>query len=150
MIAVPTAEQSKDLARRFMDEVFAKRNLEYADQALADDFIEHNPFPGLGADKKGALQSFEAIFGMSSDMSFEIHHLIASGDRVAIHATFRGTDTGGAMPGIPATNKPYEMDGIDIVRVNDDGSFAEHWGLSDAMGMMMQLGLMPSPGADAG
>jgi hypothetical protein len=38
------------------------------------------------------------------------------------------------------------MDAMYVVRVNDDGQIAEHWGVVDTIGTMMQLGLLPSPG----
>jgi steroid delta-isomerase-like uncharacterized protein len=143
---MPTPEENKKLAQKFMDEVFGKKNLEYVEEALTDDSIDHTPMPGMPDDKKGAIEAFQRMFAMSEDMSYEVHHIIAGGDRVAIHATVRGTDTGGFM-GAPATNKPFEMGGIDIVRVDDDGKFAEHWGIYDAMGVMQQLGLIPTPGS---
>ena len=141
---MPTTEENKELCRRFFEEVFNGHSLDYAEESMADDLIEHQPFPGMSPDKKGALDMFRAMFEMSSDMKAEIVNLIASGDRVAIHSVSRGTDTGGAM-GTPPTNKPYEMASIDIVRVNDEGKFAEHWGITDTMTMMGQLGLLPPP-----
>jgi predicted ester cyclase len=78
-------------------------------------------------------------------MSAEIHDMVAAGDRVAIRATYRGTDKGGFIPGMPATGKPFEMEAIYIVRVDDEGRIAEHWGVVDTIGTMAQLGLLPSP-----
>ena len=47
--------------------------------------------------------------------------------------------------GIPATGKPVNMGSTDVVRIDDDGMVHEHWGVSDTMGMMMQMGVIPSP-----
>jgi len=143
---MPTLEEMKELNRSFVEEVFNKQNLDHADQALADDFVEHAEMPpGMTPDKQGALQWFKIAFGMSSDMKVEIKNAIASGDRIASHTVMRGTDTGGAMPGVPPTNKPFEMESIDIMRVNEEGKFIDHWGITDTMAMMQQLGLAPSP-----
>lgn len=138
-------EQNKELVLRFMDEVFAKKNIAYLDEALSEDFIEHQVMPGISPDKAGARKIFEMMFQGTPDMSVEVTDVIASGDRVATNSIVRGTDTGGAMPGLPATNKPYSMGGIDIVRIDDEGKMAEHWGIVDIMGMMGQLGLLPQP-----
>ena len=78
-------------------------------------------------------------------MSAEIHDIVASGDRVAIRATYRGTDKGGFIPGVPATGKAYEMDAMYAVRVNEDGRIAERWGVVDTVGIMAQLGVLPTP-----
>ncbi len=77
-------------------------------------------------------------------MRVEIKNVIASGDRICTHTVMRGTDTGGAMPGIPPTNKPFEIESVDIMRVSDQGRFTDHWGITDTMSMMQQLGLAPS------
>ncbi|MGH2636346.1 MAG: ester cyclase [Actinomycetota bacterium] len=141
---MPTPEEMRELNRRFVDEVFNKQNLDAADEMLADDFAEHADMPpGMTPDKQGALEWFKIAFGMSSDMKMEIVNTIASGDRIASHSVMRGTDTGGAMPGAPPTNKPFEVESIDIMRVNDEGKFTDHWGITDTMAMMQQLGLAP-------
>jgi len=142
---MPTPEEMKELNRRFVEEVFNNKNLDHADQALAEDFVEHVDMPpGLTPDKQGALEWFKTMFGMSSDMKMEILDAVASGDRIAIRSVMRGTDTGGAMPGAPATNKAFEIESIDILRVNGDGKFTDHWGITDLATMMQQLGLAPS------
>ena len=142
---MPSNEEMRELNRRFVEEVFNKQSIDAADEMLADDFVEHADVPpGLSPDKQGALEWFKIAFGMSSDMQVEIKNVIASGDRIATHTAMRGTDTGGAMPGVPPTNKPFEIESIDIMRVNDDGRFTDHWGITDTMSMMQQLGLAPS------
>jgi predicted SnoaL-like aldol condensation-catalyzing enzyme len=142
---MPTPEESKEIARRLIDEVFAKRNLDALDEMLSEDYVEHQVAPGVSPDKAGARLTFEMLLRCSADMSCELVHLIASNDLVALHGVYRGTDTGGAMPGMRPTNRPFEISGIDIVRVDEDGKIAEHWGVSDAMGMMDQLGLFAPP-----
>jgi predicted ester cyclase len=142
---MPTPEEMKELNRRFVDEVFNQKNLDAADEMLAEDFTEHADMPpGISPDKQGALEWFKTAFGMSSDMRMEILHVIVSGDRVASHTRLRGTDTGGAMPGVPPTNKAFDIESIDIMQVNDEGKFTDHWGITDTMSMMQQLGIAPS------
>ena len=80
---MPTREQNKELVRRFIDEVFNKKNLDYAMEAISDDFVEHQVLPGMTPDKKGTMEQFRVLLEASPDMKAEIHELIASGDRVA-------------------------------------------------------------------
>ncbi len=56
--------------------------------------------------------------------------------------TFQGTHSG-EFQGIPATGKQVSMQVIDILRI-ENGKVVERWGLSDQVGMMQQLGVMPS------
>ena len=146
---MPTPEENRELARRFMEEVFNNKNLDYAEEWMDDGFIEHSPqAPDIPPDKKGTLESFRMMFAASPDMKAEVLDLIASGNKVAIRGRFSGTDQGGFMPGTPATGKPFSMEGIDVVTLTDDGRLSEHYGVVDVMGAMGQLGLLPpSPGA---
>jgi SnoaL-like polyketide cyclase len=48
------------------------------------------------------------------------------------------------MQGAPPTNKPFEVESIDIVKVNDEGKITDHWGITDTMTMVQQLGLTPT------
>ena len=78
-------------------------------------------------------------------MTVEIHEMVATDDKVAIRATYHGTDSGGFIPGMPATGKTFAMDAIYVVRINERGQIAEHWGVVDTIGTMSQLGLLPAP-----
>src|SRR4029450_3707267 len=92
-------------------------------------------------------QNMEVVstFAASPDLTAEIHDMVAAGDRVGIRATHRGTDKGGFIPGMPATGKAFEMEAIYIVRVDDAGKIAEHWGVVDTIGTRGLLGLLPPP-----
>jgi predicted ester cyclase len=143
------AEEMKEAAREFYRRVIEEGDLDYADQTIADDTIEHNPLsPNMGNDKQAALATLRMIHENSPDMKAEYLDMIVSGNSLAIRARFTGTDSGagwGAPMGAPATGKPFSLEGIDVVKFNDQGQFVEHYGLFDAMGLMMQLGLMPTP-----
>jgi predicted ester cyclase len=146
---VPSPEENKELTRRFNEEVLTKRNLQYAEESLADDFVEHSPLPGFGNDKTGAMDTLKAFLAASDDLRFEEIQMIAEGNKVAIHSRTTGTDTGGFMPGMPATNKRYSMEAMDLVVLADDGRFTEHYGVYDVGSALMQIGLMPGPGGSA-
>jgi predicted ester cyclase len=47
------------------------------------------------------------------------------------------------MLGIPPTGKRVQVSSIDIIRF-EDGKAAEHWGETDVMAMMQQLGVVPT------
>ena len=72
-----------------------------------------------------------------------LEDMIAEGDKVAVRFTLRGTH-GGDLMGIPPTGKPVAVTGIDINRIAD-GKIAERWANFDALGLMQQLGVIPTP-----
>ena len=53
----------------------------------------------------------------------------------------------GDFQGMPATGKYASWPELHLVRLNKDGQVAEHWSNVDQLGMMVQLGLAPAPGA---
>ena len=49
---MPTPDENMQSVRTFAEEVFGNKNLTYAADWLADDFVEHQVFPGTTPDKK--------------------------------------------------------------------------------------------------
>jgi predicted ester cyclase len=109
---------------------------------LSEDFIEHNPPPGIPPTRDGWKQLFK-MFSEATPGYHVIDDLIAEDDKVVAHVTAFGKHTG-TLFGIPATNKEFSMKGISIWRLKD-GMITEHWVQSDMVGMMIQLGVIPPP-----
>ena len=137
-----TPERNVETMRAFAEQVFGKKNIAFAEEWLADDFVEHQVFPGTTPDKKGAIDSYRIFFEASPDMRAEIEDAVAVGNMVALRITYSGTDKGGFIYGMPATGKEYAMDAMYFVRFHDDGKIAEHWGVVDTIAAMGQLGLL--------
>ena len=70
----------------------------------------------------------------------EIAPSLSAGNMEACHVILTGTHRG-ELAGIPATGKSVEFDCTDIIRV-EDGKVAEHWGTTDNMKLMQQIGAM--------
>jgi predicted ester cyclase len=142
-----TPDELREGARRFIDEIFNRRNLIYAGEMLADDFVEHSaPPPAMPTGKTGAIARFKWLLDACDDLRAEILDIVADGRHVAIRARFVGTDTGGVFPGVPATGRPFDIEGIDIASINDDGKFVEHYGILDMKDALEQLGITPNIG----
>jgi len=69
--------------------------------------------------------------------------MIVEGDKVVERFTFTGTHKGEYMGHSP-TNKKVTMWAICIVRVAG-GKFVEEWERMDTLGLMQQLGAVPTP-----
>jgi predicted ester cyclase len=123
---MPTPEENMQSVRVFAEEVFGNKNLDYAADWLADDFVEHQVFPGTTPDKRGAIDSYRIFFAASPDMTAEIHDMVAAGDKIAIRATYRGTDKMRIHPQHAGYRKSFEMEAIYMVRINNEGQIAEH------------------------
>ena len=133
-------EDHKSLLRRFYDEVNAG-NLAALDELLADDLIEHEETPGLEPNKEGVKQFFAMFRSAFPDLHIDPHEMLADGDLVCARITTTGTHQGEFL-GIPPTGKRIEVEAIDIVRMRD-GQAVEHWGVTDTIAMLQQLGVVP-------
>ena len=138
------AADLKALARRFNDEAFGQGNLEVIDELVADDYVEHQQFPGLEPTKEG-LKNFVKLFHAAfSDIKIETLTVALDGDEMFVHSVFTGTHTG-EFVGVPPTGKTVTLEMMDRVKVRNDQA-VEHWGVSDDLGMMTQLGVIPEMG----
>jgi steroid delta-isomerase-like uncharacterized protein len=139
-----TTEQNKALVRRLVDELQNQHDLSALDRYVAPAFVDHSAErTGLGsANREGAKMFFQAFFEGVPDLSAQIHEQAAEGDKVFTYKTFHGTHTGTFM-GIPATGKTFSIDLIDVLTVAD-GQITDHWVVMDQLGLLQQLGVIPS------
>ncbi len=138
-----SAEENKALTRRVMEEMFNKGNLDVADELLAPDFVDHDPsMPEDVRGPEGFKEYVRAFRSASSDLHIRIEDQIAEGDKVVQRWTGTGTHDGDSM-GIAPTGNRVEFTGMEISRISG-GKVAEMWDNYDAMGMMQQMGAIPS------
>ncbi len=135
-------ESNKALTQRFYTEVVNQKNLDLIDDLVTDDFVEHEQMPGIpNIGPKAVRQAFEIFFAAFPDIKITVDDTITEGDKVVTRGSMSGTHTGEFM-GIPATDKSFSVGIMDIVEIHD-GKATAHWGRTDVMGMMQQLGLAP-------
>ena len=136
---------NKALMRRFYQEVVNERRFDAMDDFVAEDVVDHEVPPGFPAGRDGVKAYIGAFVEAVPDLQIEVHQLFGEGDLAAGRATWSGTQEG-ELPGIPATGKRFSIDSIDIVRF-EDGRAVEHWGVTDNLGLLTQLGVIPEPAA---
>jgi len=130
-----------DTMRQFYDRVNAG-DIDGFAALIADDMIEHEKVEGLPQTKEGVVEFFKMFGAAFSDLRLDAEDMIVSGDKAWARVRITGTNDGEFM-GMPATGKSVDFQAVDMVRFNDDGTAAEHWGVTDTMTMMQQLGVVP-------
>jgi len=141
------ATDNKELARRLYEELWNKRRLEAADELLSPDFVSHDPqSPTALKGLEGYKHAVQCYFDAFPDLHFTIEDQICEGDRVVTRWTSTATHKGD-LAGIPATGRRISNSGIICHRVKD-GKFVESWSNWDVLGMMQQLGAVPSQARD--
>jgi steroid delta-isomerase-like uncharacterized protein len=131
----------KALTQRFYTEVFGKGDLDVLDELVDDSFVEHEEFPDIPPGKDGLKAFVTATRTAFPDFRFDVQAMVAEGDEVWVHGVMRGTHQGEFM-GVPATGRTIEVPTIDRIRLRDDRA-VEHWGVTDTMVLMQQLGVVP-------
>ncbi len=142
-----SAEQNKAIVRRWYKDAFEKGNLALAKEIFDAGFINHDPGAPPGGWPRGpeGAQAVVATYhGAFPDIQFTIEDQIAEGDKVVTRWSARGTNKG-EMMGMPPTGKSATVTGISIERIAG-GKIAESWVNFDALGMLQQLGVIPTPG----
>lgn len=132
----------KDVVRRFYAD---GAQGDHDDELIAEEIAYHGP-PMVGEVR--GREGFKAVLGRFRSafpgFTTEIEDLVAEGDRVAVRHTHRAVHTG-EFAGVPPTGMPIEVPGIEILRVRD-GQIVEFWHMDDFLGLMQQLGAVPTPG----
>jgi steroid delta-isomerase-like uncharacterized protein len=136
-------EKNTAVMKRFYEEVVNKGNMQLIDELVAAEFVDHEEFPAMEKGREGLKQFFTMFRAAFPDLHFQINDMAAKGDKVWAYITIHGTHKGEFM-GMAATDKKIAVKGFDIVRFVE-GKAVEHWGLTDSMTMMQQLGALPAP-----
>lgn len=138
------SEENKAVVRRFVEEVINEGNLDLADELISTDHVNHDPTaPEVPAGPEGIKQLIGMYRDAFPDIRFHVEEMISEGGTVAHRWTFTGTHQG-EMMGVEPTGTRVEVKGVEMNRVENGKISASHT-VSDAMGLMQQLGLTPQP-----
>lgn len=127
-----TVQKNKALIRRYVEEVYNKKDLntflELVDEGMAEDGADH-------------LQQFFSAF---PDGHTTILDMFGEGDKILGRLRINGTNNG-PFAGQPPTGKKVQFDSFRIYRIVN-GKIVESWAMQDRLGLMEQLGFMRAAG----
>jgi len=140
-------ESNKALVRRFFDEVCNGRQPAVAHEIFAPEFVYHEP-PSIspGGSGPAAIAQEAAIYYQAfSNAEWIVRDVFAGEhDTVTVRWTGHGTHDG-QLGGIPPTGKHISVEALTLFQLRD-GKIVEMWECWDALAMMQQLGIVPTPG----
>lgn len=123
-----------------------ERAINQRDESVFEEFIDQGyvnfdmPLPEPGpAGMKALLGSFFAAF---PDMRIVVEQTVGEDDLVCTRGYFEGTHDGDFM-GVPATGNKVNVKYMDMWRLAD-GKGVENWVRLDMLGLMQQIGVVPS------
>lgn len=132
-----TESQNKLLARRLLEEVVNTGAADRLSDFLAPEYVApHEGIAGINQAREHLLV-FRHCY---PDMAVTVEGQVAEGDIVATWFVMRGTHLG-AFRGVPATGKKITLRGVNVQRIRD-GRIVEHWGGSNSLEALLELGLV--------
>jgi len=138
-----SVEQNRLLVHRWAELFNRDGDLRIVDEIVHPDFVSHSSPPGLPPGPEGVKLWASLFRDAFADLYSTIDDVIVEGDKAVERFTGGGTHTGEFF-GIPPTGKQAVITGVNIFRVAD-GMIVEHWGNSDDLGMLYQLGALSAP-----
>jgi len=130
-------------AARAVLDALNDRQPERVRELVTAEFVDHGAPPGLvppGPD--GYIAVLRFLIDVLQ-LRYEVHDVVADGDKVAIRATAYGVHNSDHL-GVPATGRPYAMPTMHLYRGEGD-RLAEHWGVRDELTVLQQVGAIPTP-----
>jgi steroid delta-isomerase-like uncharacterized protein len=119
------------------------RDPEAVRDLAAPGFIRHDANLPDVVGAEAEMQFVAAAVAAFPDLHFTVNHVVAEGDLVADHLTGTGTHQGEFL-GVPPTGRAVRFVTMETYRVGE-GQVMEQWVLMDVLGLLQQLGAVPSP-----
>lgn len=138
-----TPQSNADVFRQYLKDVWEGGKLDTLDDFFSPDFVNHDPVPGLPANREGERRLVEMFRDAFSDFATTVETAVPEGEKLAARWTATGTHTG-TFAGVPPTGKQVAMIGVEFLRFAD-GKIVEAWVNFDMAGLLQQLGVIPSP-----
>ena len=134
---------NKSVSRKFFETYGNQHDVEGCTPLFAEDAkISTTAMPGsmeFNTDKQVGY----TFLGGFPDLKVEVVEQMEDGNKVISHVYWGGTHTG-ALMGIPATGRAFRSEAIFIDTIENE-KIVERREVSDMLGMMQQLGLVPAP-----
>jgi steroid delta-isomerase-like uncharacterized protein len=96
-------------------------------------------------DKAGVVAFHENFYAAFPGVQAEVLDLVEDGDRLGARIVLRGRHEGAFM-GAPASGNDVQL-AITTILTMRDGKCVERWSTADMLGLLIQVGAVPPPGA---
>jgi predicted ester cyclase len=138
---------NKAVYERMVNEVVNQGKFEVVDEIFHPDYVDHVAPPGTTPGLEGVKEIFSMFRTGFPDVKFHIDTMVGEGTYVATLVHGEGTQTGQFIQ-FPPSGKHAVWRSVGFFRV-EDGLIREHWGIPDLLGLLIQIGVIPPPGAES-
>jgi steroid delta-isomerase-like uncharacterized protein len=144
-VSAAPSDQAADVARRYFDAI-GRRDLDAAVECWAPGGVDCLSSVGELRAPDGVRAYFAELFEAAPDFEYEVLRTVAESELVAVHWRARGTFVRGTFQGFRANGSRIEMEGIDLVRV-EDGLIRRNDSFWDDAAVARQVGMLPPRGS---
>ncbi len=139
----PADPEAVSLVKRVFREVWEKGDEKVAQASFSSDYTNHDPAaPEVPPGPRGVMENIKAYRTGFPDLKFIFNETIATGDKVVVRWTVRGTHQG-VFRDLPPSRKSVSLSGISVFRIANR-KIVEGWVNWDQAGFYQQIGAMPS------
>jgi len=138
-----STEENKQLVLRWKEELYDRSNLNIIDELCSPNYVGRIagiPGPVQGRD---ALKQLFAAYLAAFDIDDKREFVVAENDMVVVHDTYTFRHKG-EFRGVPATGRQASLTGTDIYRIVG-GLIVEQWVEAELLGLLQEIGIIPSP-----
>jgi steroid delta-isomerase-like uncharacterized protein len=137
-------QRNKEIVTRFVDAT-NKGTFDVLDELVVEDYKENEPIPGQGPGREELKKAYKTFNTPFPDLEFIFADVIAEDDLVVGRGIISGTHKAEFF-GVPPSGKKVHWTGTRLFRLKD-GRITEGWVNLDMLGLMQQMGVVPSPPA---
>jgi predicted ester cyclase len=140
---VPSTASTTELALRYLDAAWNRFDVETIDQ-LADPKLRvfYPLMPAATTDRQSFTQVLHMIRTGLPDVQLVLRHVATSGGTAVFAWDAAATHTG-ELFGIAPSGSSVRWTGLSVVEISD-GRVVSEYGEEDALGLLRQLGAVPS------
>ncbi len=127
------------IARRHIEEIWAKGRADLFDEIYHPDVIDHNAAPGQQPGIAGIIDVLGWLREAVPNLRMAIECYVIDGDWIADRWVMTGTHTGAPLMGIPARGRSFRVNGMDVAKLNAEGRITDIWHCEDFASLIAQV-----------
>lgn len=127
------------IARDHIENIWARGDMSAAYRLYARDVIDHQPAPGQRAGIGGIVDVLGWLREAVPDLRMDIMAYVVEDDLAADRWVMRGTHTGAPLMGIEAAGRSFAINGMDVIRIREDGLITDVWHVEEFARLRNQI-----------
>jgi steroid delta-isomerase-like uncharacterized protein len=127
------------LARRHIEELWAGGRADLAHEIYHPDVVDHNPAPDQRPGIAGILDVLRWLREAVPDLAMRIECYVIDGEFACDRWVMTGTHTGAPLMGVEAAGRSFAINGMDVIRIDDDGLVTDVWHVEEFDRLLAQV-----------